>query len=472
MPRRNNNESITRRALLLTACCLLLTALLAPVAWAQSTQTTQSAPATPDFQAVIARQASLVSEFDVNGLKVLVKRRQGSQTVATGLFIRGGVENITAANAGIESFMLAAAGEASAAFPRDRMRKELARMGTVIGGSSAYDYSVLSMRSTRANFDKSWEIFTDIALHPSFTRTDFDLLQARIVSSLRDDEDRPDSYLQRLQERVAYAGHPYLNTPDGTPENISRLTPDDLRAYHQKIMQTSRLLLVIVGDLDAAQLKTRIATAFGKLPTGGYKPQAPQQLSFSASTVEVTSRNLPTNYIQGLFTAPAVTSPDIYPMRVASSMLRDRVFEEVRVKRNLSYAPDAFLRNQSANVGGIYVTADKDSANPAIRVMLNEIARLQREPIGQEDIQAVIAQFLTSFYMGQETNAAQAAELAQYELIGGGWRNSLLFLEKLRAVTPADVQRVAQKYMRNIRFVVLGNPNQIDKSVFTAQTGS
>src|SRR4029077_9148190 len=88
------------------------------------------------------------------------------------------------------------------------------------------------------------------------------------------------------------------------------------------------------------------------------------------------------------------------------------------------------------------------------------------------DIKAVVAQFLTTYYLGQETNAAQAAALAEYELIGGGWRNSLLFLEKLRAVTPADVQRVSQKYMRNIRFVVLGNPAQIDTSVSTGQAGN
>ncbi|HVS21460.1 MAG TPA: pitrilysin family protein, partial [Pyrinomonadaceae bacterium] len=419
---------------------------------------------------VIARQASLVSEFDVNGMKVLVKRREGSQTVAAGLFIRGGSENINANNAGIESFMLSAASEASAGFPRDRMRKELSRMGTVIGDSASYDYSVLSMTSTRANFDHSWEVFTDVALRPLFTKIDFTLLQARLVTALHDEADDPDTYLQRLQEQVAYVGHPYLNRPEGTPENISRMTADDLRAYHQKIMQTSQLLLVIVGDLDATQLKPRIAASFGKLPRGDYKVQAPPQLSFSSSTVDVTSRPIPTNYVQGFFTAPPITSPDIYPMHVASSILRDRVFEEVRVKRNLSYAPEAFLRSQSANIGGIYVTAV--DANQAVRVMLNEIARLQHEPINQDDIKAVVAQFLTAYYMGQETNAAQAAGLAQYELVGGGWHNSLLFLEKLRAVTPADVQRVAQKYMRNIRFVVLGNPAQIDKNVFTGQQGN
>jgi zinc protease len=414
---------------------------------------------------VVAQQAALVSEFEINGLKVLMKKREGSLTVAAGLFVRGGSTNITAENAGIETLMLSVATEATTNFPRERMRTELSRMGTVIGSSSNNDYSVLSLACTRMHFDRSWQIFSDVALKPSFTPQDVSLVQDRIVVSLSDDTDSPDVYLQKLQEKVAYVGHPYLNGTQGTPQSVSKLTPDDLRRYHTKVMETSRLLLVIVGDLDAAQVKSLVTASFGKLPRGTYKPDPIPALNFEKSTVEVTPRVLPTNYIQGLFTAPSLTSPDIYAMRIASSMLRDRVFEEVRVKRNLSYAPDAFLRTQAANVGGLYVTAV--DANQSIRVMLNEIARLQGEPVSASDIQGVVAQYLTSYYLGQETNAAQAGELAQYELIGGGWRNSVDFLEKLNAVTPADVQRVAQKYMRNIRFVVLGNPQSINTTTFT-----
>ncbi|HEX8845370.1 MAG TPA: pitrilysin family protein [Pyrinomonadaceae bacterium] len=416
-----------------------------------------------------AAAAALVTEFDVNGLKVLIKRRAGSQTVAAGLFFRGGSRNITTENAGIESLMLDVAEEGSVNFPREKLRAELARMGTVMGSSENYDYSVLSLTSTRSNFDRSWEIFADIALRPTFTKEDFDLVKSRKLSALADDSDDPDTYLQRLQERVAYAGHPYLNRPAGTVESLSRLTLEDIRKYHQQLMQTSRLLLVIVGDLDAAQVRDRIAASFGKLPRGTYRVEPVPQLTFEAPTVEITQRGLPTNYIQGLFTAPSLTTPDIYPMEVASSILRDRVFEEVRVKRNLSYAPNAFLNSQGANVGGIYVTAV--DANQAVRVMLDEIKRLQTQPINQLDITSVISQFLTTFYLGQETNAAQAANLAEYELIGGGWKNSFNTIMQLRSVTPADVQRVAQKYMRNLRFVVIGDPRRVDKSVFTGQTG-
>lgn len=420
-------------------------------------------------QSLVAKQASLVTEFEVNGLKVLVKRREGSPTVAAGLFIRGGSRNITAANAGIEAFMLDAASEASAAFPRARMRDELSRMGTTISASESYDFSVLSLRCTRPNFDRSWEIFTDVALRPTFAKEDVALVQERLVASLRDDTDDPDTYLQRLHERVAYASHPYLNSVEGTAETISRLTAEELRTYHRKMLETSRLLLVVVGDVDAAKVRSLVTAGFAKLPRGTYKPEPVAQLNFAKPSVDITSRNLPTNYIQGFFTAPPLNSPDIYPMRVAISILRVRVFEEVRAKRNLSYAPEAFLRSQDANIGGIYVTAV--DANQSVGLMLDEITRLQKEPLDDQDIQAVVAQYLTSYYLGQETNSAQAAELAQYELLGGGWRNSTNFLPQLSAVTPVDVQRVAEKYMRNIRFVVLGDPKSIDTRIFTGQAG-
>lgn len=412
----------------------------------------------------IAEQTALVTEFDVNGLKVLVKRRASAPTVAAGLFIRGGAQNITDKNAGIENLMLDTATDGSKKFPREALRRELARTGSSIGSSVSSDYSVLSMVSTRQNFDRSWDVFTDIALNPAFAPEDLELTRSKILTALRDDEDSPDGFLQVLQDRVIYAKHPYANDARGTIETISRFTAADLRAYHQKILQTSQLLLVVVGDLDARDLQKRISDSFGKLPRGDYKAQPLPPLNFAEPTLDVTTRELPTNYIQGVFDAPALGNPDYYAMRVATAMLRDRVFEEVRVKRNLSYAPSAELNTLASNTANIYVTAV--DANQAISVMLKEINDLKREAISSDEISGVTGQFLTTYYLGQETNVAQAAELARYELTGGGWRSSFDFLNKVNEVKPADVQRVAQRYMKNLRFVVLGNPTAINRQIF------
>lgn len=414
-------------------------------------------------------QVALVTEFDVNGLKVLIKKRAGSQTVAAGLFLRGGSRNINEKNAGIEALMLDLATEATTNFPRERLRTESARMGTGIGAGVNYDYSTLSLISTRDNFDRSWEIFTDVALHPSFTQDDFDRVKTRSVISLRDDVDSPDSFLQTLLDRMAYAGHPYANSPRGTAETVSKLTVDDVRRYHAQMMQTTRLLLVVVGDLDPASVRARVAATFGKLPHGNYQQQNVAQLNFDAPTVEVVQRTLPTNYIKGIFTAPPMTADDVYPMRIASNILAQIVYQEVREKRNLSYAPDAFLNSQGANIGGISVTAV--DANQAVRVMLDQITLIQQNQFLPQLISNVVAGYLTNYYVLLETNAAQAGELAQYEMIGGGWRNSINYIERLRAVTPEDVQRVSQKYMRNIRFVVLGETASVDKNVFLSKQG-
>lgn len=338
-------------------------------------------------------------------------------------------------------------------------------MGTSIGSGVNYDYSALTLATTRANFDRSWEIFTDVALRPGFTEEDFTLVRNQQLTGLREETTTPDALLESLQADIAYAGHPYLNRPQGTLETVGRLTLDDLRRYHAGAMQTSRLMLVIVGDLDPAQVRARLAASFGQLPRGTYRTEATPALRFDASTVEVTTRALPTNYVQGVFAAPALTSPDIYPMRIATSILREQVFEEVRNRRNLSYAPSVFLRSQAANVGGLYVTST--DANQAVSVMLDEVARLQQNQITTQAVSAIAAQYLTDYYMTQETNAAQAGELAMYELVGGGWRNSTEIITRLRAVTPQDVQRVAREYMRNIRFVVVGDPAQIDRRIFT-----
>lgn len=415
-----------------------------------------------------ARAAESVTELDVNGLKVLVKRRPSSPTVAVGLFVRGGSRNLTAQNAGIENLTLNVATEASKNFPRATLRKELASTGSSIGAGSNSDFSVMSLASTRQNFDRSWRAFADLAINPSFASEDVELVRERILTTLRDDMDTPESYLAVLEEKIVYENHPYSNSSRGTVENVSRFKSEDLRAYHQKIMQTSQLLLVIVGDLDATVLQKQIADTFGKLPRGNYQEKPMPEVSFTKSSLDVTSRPLPTNYVEGIFPAPALNNPDYSAMRVAISILATRVYQVVRVRNNLSYAPSAEMNNMAANTANISVSAVE--ANRAVNLMLAEIEGLKTVPIQKSDILEVGSFFLTTYYMKQETNAAQAAELATYELIGGGWRNADDFLDRIRNVTPADVQRVTQKYMKNIRFIVLGKPESINRQIFLGQS--
>lgn len=416
----------------------------------------------------VAEQVSLVTEFEVNGLKVLVKRRSNAPTVAAGLFIRGGTRNVGDGQAGIENLMLQAATESSKKYSKEYIRRQLASTGSGIGASASKDFSVLSLASTRQHFDQTWQIFTDLAMNPVFEKDDVERVRQQIVTGLREAETDNDNFLDILQERVIYADHPYAHPVVGTIGTVESFSPADLREYHKQVMRTSQLLLVVVGDVDPAELKKKVEATLGKLPRGDYKEKPFPALDFSEATLEVTPRTLPTNYIRGVFDAPAIDHPDYYPMRVAITILRNQLFEEVRERRQLSYAPSADLGTYAVNSGHIYVTAV--DANRTVGVMLDVIRMMKSRTITDEAIKGVAGQFLTTYYLDQETNAAQAGELAKYELIGGGWRNSFEFLNRIREVTPDDVQRVSRKYMKNLRFVIVGDPVAVNREIFLQAT--
>jgi predicted Zn-dependent peptidase len=411
-----------------------------------------------------AATAPQITEFDVNGMKVLLKRRPGTPTVATGLFFRGGSQNLTPDTAGIENFTLKAATEAAKSYPRETLRKETSRLGTVITSGSNYDYSALSMISTREAFDTSWKMFVDVALNPTFLAADVDRVRDGILTNLRAENDSPEGSLEALTQKTVYAGHAYSNSPDGTIANVSKFKSADLAAYHRKLIQASRMLLVVVGDVEPEVLRQRITASFASVPRGDYKVGTAQAVSFTQPTVDVAPKGVQTDYVKGTFAAPPMGHPDYYAMRTAITLLQTAVYQEVRVKRNLSYAPDAELYGLASNTGAISVSSV--NPNEAVKVMLGEIKKLREQPVDEDTLAQMGGFFLTTHYLKQETNAAQAGELAQYELIGGGWRNSLEFLDRMRKVKPTEVQAAANKYMRNLRFTVVGNPADVDKTIF------
>ena len=176
-----------------------------------------------------------VSEFDVSGLKGY---RQTPSEYGDGFrrTVRARrSEKSDDKTAGIENFTLEAATEGSKKYPREVLRRETSSTGGGIGAGSNNDFSVLSLASTRRDFDKLWDVFTDVALNPTFARArcrarprpDFDRL-ARTGN-----EQRQFSRML-LQDRIIYANHPYANDVNGTITIVTSFKPTDLKAYHKK----------------------------------------------------------------------------------------------------------------------------------------------------------------------------------------------------------------------------------------------
>jgi len=412
-------------------------------------------------------RAGNVEEFTVNGLKVILKKNTANQVVVAQLYIRGGVMNLTPELAGIEPLLFDAAKQGTAKYPKEKINAELARMGTQIGNDVTRDYSVIQMRCVKTYFDLSWDIFSEVILNPALDPQEIELSREQLLNALRQRQDNPDSYLEWLGEAQFYKNHPYALDPLGTEESVSKITIAQMRQYLKDNLLTSKLLLVIVGNVDKTELQNKVASAFGQLPIGNYKPQSPRLVKHQRAGVHTEAQQLPTNYIGGYFAAPSLRDKDYFAMRTAVAILNERIFEEVRTKRNLSYAPSAELEDLFANYGKLYVTTV--SPDTTIKVMLQEVRRVQNRLLHAGALGGRINLANTSYYLENETNLAQATFLGRFELSGAGWKASAKFVKNRLKVTPEQIMEAALRYMNNIQFVVIGDPASIDEKVFTSQ---
>ncbi|MFO0549057.1 MAG: pitrilysin family protein [Polyangiaceae bacterium] len=408
-----------------------------------------------------------VTEVTVAGLQILVKRIPNAELAAAQIYLRGGVRNWSAGNAGVEQLAIAtAASGGTAQLDRDAFARKLASLGSDIGGQSGSDYSVLGAKSLKAQFDETFSMLCDALVSPALPEREFELQRQSLLARLRHESEGPDSRLGLLVHKLLYKGHPYENRPVGTAESVSKITLADATAHLAKLRETSRMLLVVVGDIDAAHVVDLVKQKLGTIPRGDYKESAYPNVSFANSRLEVTQAQLPTNYVIGVFDAPSWRSPDFFAGMIAMEHLGFRVFEEVRTKRNLSYAPHAsFNWTGGIPLGQLYVTAvDPDTT---IRVMLDEAKALKTTPLTDKQLEAAKSTFLTKHLIGSEATDAQATWLARAEIYAGDWRFEKKLLENVKAVKAEDVRNFADKYIEHLQFEVLG-PATVDKSLFTS----
>jgi len=113
-----------------------------------------------DATRVVASDTS-TTMFDVNGLRVILRRNTASDVVAANLYLLGGTRQVTPATQGIEAFLLAASERGTAKYPREQVRQKTARLGSVMTISPEEDWTVFGMTTISTAFDSTWSIFAD-----------------------------------------------------------------------------------------------------------------------------------------------------------------------------------------------------------------------------------------------------------------------------------------------------------------------
>jgi len=417
----------------------------------------------PSATMVVAPDTATTTKFDVNGVSVILRRNTATEVVVASLYLLGGTRQLTPATAGIEAMVLATSERGTRHFPGAAVRQRTARLGSTISIEASDDWSAIGLHAIRATFDSTWAIFADRVMAPTLDPNEFALMRDQFLTIAREKSTQPDDAATELADSLLYLNHPNSVSPTGTPESISAITVAQLKQYHAQQFVTSRMLLVVVGNVDRAQVERLVRTTLSTMPRGTYKWTSPPAVTTTGRALAIDNRLLPTNYLLGYVPGPAATDPDYTALRVATAVLSGRLFTEVRSRRNLSYAVEAPFLERGQAIGGLYVTTG--DPNQVLRIMRQELTELQTESVDPVGLKRLEQQFITEYYLKNETNSDQANVLARAELYQGDFRAADRFMDGLRRVTPDDVRRVARQYLKDFRFAYVGDASKLDRAL-------
>jgi len=223
------------------------------------------------------------------------------------------------------------------------------------------------------------------------------------------------------------------------------------------------MLVVVVGNIDRGRLEPLVQRTLAQLPRGNYTWSPPRQPPPLGRALVVREAQLPTNYLLGYYAGPTARDPDYQALRIATAVLSGRFFTEIRSRRNLSYEVEAPFVERAISNGGLYVTTT--DPNTTLQLMQGEISHLQREMIDPRGLERLVQQFITDYFLKNETNADQATFLARAQIYQGDYRAANRFVDDLRRVRPEDVRRVARQYMHDFRFVYLGKSDALSRAL-------
>lgn len=403
---------------------------------------------------------TLTTAYEVSGVRVIQRIIPASEIVAVRLYLLGGTTQLTARTAGIEAVWLGASEDGTAQFPGDEARRAMARTGCDFFIEPEADWTVFGFTGLAEDIDATWRVFADRLIHPSLSDAAVGGAREWLLSQAHRRYTQPDLRVQRLATQALFHDHPYALDPEGSEESLFSLTPADVRTYARERLVTSRLLLVVVGNVSRARVEALVAGSLGQLPRGDYHwtlPPAPVPPPGTRWLID--NRPLATTYMVGYFAGPPPTSQRYWAFRVATALLSSGLHQAIRLDRKLSYAAYAPYLDQAIPVGGAYVSTPKP--DEALPLLVQQIEELERDRLDR----FALARFIDSFgfdYLADNSSAASQADfLARAELYIGGYLHGEEFLRRMHNVKPEDIMIIARDYMTHIQYAYLGDTSRM-----------
>jgi zinc protease len=265
-------------------------------------------------------------------------------------------------------------------------------------------------------------------------------------------------------DKNSFSVHPYHRPTIGSKEDLDAATIEDVRAFHSTFYRPDNAVLIVVGDFDQQQLDAWIDKYFGRVarPAAAIPRVTVKEPARTAEKrFNETGPNVPLPAVAITYLAPPVSDPDADALRVAESILGSG--ESSRLYQSLVYtqqvAAEAFASANLRQDPGLFVLgailAGGKKPAEGESALLAELKRMQSEPVTKAELDKAVNQLVANALRERETNSGKAFAIGNAAVIVGDVRRVNTDIERLQAVTAADVQRVMKKYFGDTNRVVI-----------------
>jgi zinc protease len=410
-----------------------------------------------------------------NGLRVILAESHRLPLVGVELVVRSGNGANPADKAGLADLVADMLDEGTAARSATQIAEEIAQLGASLQTNATWDASAASVLALSENIDRALDVWADVLLNPALAEAELGRVRDNLLSSLSRRKDSPPLVAGVTLARVMYGErHPYGWPSSGTQDSVRAISRADVQDFFGKFYRPNNAVLVVAGDIGEAEVRAKMEKLLAGWKTKpvprAVMPRVPMlddlttislvdkpgaaQASIRVGTMGIERKN-----------------PDYHRALVMNQILGGgfkRLALNLRESKGWTYGVGSMFEARRSpgpwTAGGEFVA---DHSADSVSEILKEISTLRTDDVTDKELRETKDEIIRAFparFATANQLAAQMAALAVYDLPDNDWQG---FVEKIAAVSAADVRKTAQKYLHpdHMHVVVVGDRGRLEGSL-------
>lgn len=418
------------------------------------------------------------SQTLANGLRVVSVRRAGLPLVTAQLLIRRGGEMDPPGEAGLANLTANLLTKGAAGKTAPQIAAAAEALGGTLDASAGWDESGVGITVTTPRLGEALALLADVVRRPTFADDELSRARAQALDDLQLMLSRPTTLASLVAARSVFGDGAYGHSRSGTTASLKRVTRADVVQLHQALYRPDNAILVLTGDITPAQATELARASFGdwKAPaTPLPKAPATDGRSTLPHLLVIDQAGAGQAGVVAAHVAPPRSDADFYVGTVANAVLGGsysaRLNEEIRIKRGLSYgASSSFDPRRGSGLWLAAAQTKNPSATQVVTLMQGEFDRLGSTPVGADELAARKATLVGEYGRSLETTSGLAGQVGELAVYGVDLADIGRYIERVQAVTSAQIQRYAQAHLGETdrHVVVVGDAAQFGAALIKA----